>query len=292
MKRLLSLTVLLLILFVGCDFIKTNTTSSETVTKEEILVKFKNNFADVIPEETLLQVAGLRPAPIEGLQQGVILFKTIDGTRQLSFFISNNGKYIIFNPELHNLEGPLENKGVMNQIDLSSSPKYGESTVDAISVIEYSDFQCPACRYAAIEVVSVLKEKYGKRINLYFKHFPLSFHKWADDAAYYTACINTRFGSKNFWKIHDLIFNSQDKIKEESFKEDMVRISEKENLTFPYKECLESYNNEIYKKSVELDLEEAKSLGINSTPTFIIEGYYVKGADLFKIIEAIEKFSE
>ena len=72
----------------------------------------------------------------------------------------------------------------------------------------------------------------------------------------------------------------------------MVRISEKENLTFPYKECLESYNNEIYKKSVELDLEEAKSLGINSTPTFIIEGYYVKGADLFKIIEAIEKFSE
>ena len=39
-------------------------------------------------------------------------------------------------------------------------------------------------------------------------------------------------------------------------------------------------------------LEEAKSLGINSTPTFIIEGYYVKGADLFKIIEAIEKFSE
>ena len=97
MKRLLSLTVLLLILFVGCDFIKTNTTSSETVTKEEILVKFKNNFADVIPEETLLQVAGLRPAPIEGLQQGVILFKTIDGTRQLSFFISNNGKYINYN---------------------------------------------------------------------------------------------------------------------------------------------------------------------------------------------------
>ena len=63
-------------------------------------------------------------------------------------------------------------------------------------------------------------------------------------------------------------------------------------VDFPYKECLESYNNEIYKKSVQSDLDEAIRLGINSTPTFVIEGYLVTGADLFKIIEAIEKFSE
>ena len=292
MKKILSVSIFLLILFLVCDFIKEKTTSAPEITKAEILTKFKKNFADVIPEETLLQVAGLKSSPIDGLQEGVILFKSLEGTRQLSFLISNNGEYIIFNPELYNLEGPITNKGLMNQVDLSSSPKYGSSNPNSINIVEYSDFQCPACGYAAREVVTVLKEKYGERITLHFKHFPLSFHKWADDAAYYTSCINTEFGSNNFWKMHDLIFNSQDQIKESTFKEDVIKLASNANLDFPYKECLESYNNEIYKKSVQSDLDEAIRLGINSTPTFVIEGYLVTGADLFKIIEAIEKFSE
>ena len=94
MKKILSVSIFLLILFLGCDFIKEKTSSAPEITKAEILIKFKKNFADVIPEETLLQVAGLKSSPIDGLQEGVILFKSLEGTRQLSFLISNNIQFV------------------------------------------------------------------------------------------------------------------------------------------------------------------------------------------------------
>ena len=56
--------------------------------------------------------------------------------------------------------------------------------------------------------------------------------------------------------------------------------------------CLQSYNDEKYDKFVLDSISEAKSLGVNSTPTFFVNGYMIKGADLLKIVEAINKFSE
>ena len=180
----------------------------------------------------------------------------------------------------------------MKNIDVSNAPSSGSKDSKSIKIVEYSDFQCPACKFGAIEVIPELKKRYGEQITFYYKHLPLSFHKWADDAAYYTACINNTFGSKKFWVAHDLIFNSQDKIKEESFKEDIARIFNSSNLEFPYKGCLDSYNDSKYVSIVNSDLDESKILGINSTPTFIINGYIVPGTDFSKIVEAIEKFSE
>ena len=62
--------------------------------------------------------------------------------------------------------------------------------------------------------------------------------------------------------------------------------------TQDYSTCLDNYKNKKYLDHVDSNREESKKLGLNSTPSFVINGYIVKGADLVKIIDAIEYFSK
>jgi protein-disulfide isomerase len=295
MRNVFKFGLLLVFLLIGCDYVRDINTNQSNTTKEEVLKKFREHFGDTIPNDALISITPLKASPIKGLQEGSILFKKLDETQQLSFLISNDGNHIVFNPQLYNFSGPSRNKTIMNNVNLSNTPSYGSNNPESIKVIEYSDFQCPACKIATHKIVSKLKEMYSEKITFYYKHFPLSFHKWADDAAYYTTCINNRFGSEKFWVAHDLIFSSQDKIEEQSFKEDIAQFFNDANLDFPYEECLNSYRDNEYVAIVKADLDEARTLGINSTPTFIVNGYMVSGGDgntFLKIVKAIEQSSE
>ena len=295
MRNIFKFSLLLLFLFVGCDYLRDMDTNQSNTTKEEVLKKFKEHFGDTISDDALISITPLKASPVKGLQEGSILFKKLDKTQQLSFLVSNDGNHIIFNPQLYTFSGESRNEAIMDNINLSNTPSYGSNSPESVKIIEYSDFQCPACKVAADNIVSKLKEMYGEKITFYYKHFPLHFHKWADDAAYYTTCINQSFGSEKFWLAHDLIFNSQDKIEEKSFKEEVAQFFNDANLDFAYEECLNSYRDDKYVAIVKADLNEAKVLGINSTPTFIVNGYIVSGGDgnaLLKIVEAIEQSFE
>ena len=208
-------------------------------------------------------------------------------TQQLSFFISNDGRYIIFQPQVYDFSGPTRNPDLMNSINYNGVPSTNDKP-DSIRVVEYSDFQCPACKYGA-DVVARLKSEYGDKVTFYFKHYPLSFHKWADDAAYFTSCINERHGVSNFWKAHDLIFANQEKLSEQSFNENINQIFTTK-VKFDFNSCLNSESK--YSKFVESSIEEGVSLGVRSTPTFIVEGHIIPGADYKKIKDAIDTFIE
>ena len=117
----------------------------------------------------------------------------------------------------------------------------------------------------------------------------MSFHKWADDAAYFTSCINEKHGVTNFWKAHDLIFANQEKLSEQSFNENINQIFTTK-VKFDFNSCLNSESK--YSKFVESSIEEGVSLGVRSTPTFIVEGHIIPGADYKKIKDAIDTFIE
>lgn len=283
--NLFKLTFFLILFLLGCDSFD-NTKEKETVLdKNKILKDFKSKFSSIIPEDSLVTISAIKDSPIEGLKEGVILFKKIDETQQLTFFISNNGKYIIFQPQIYDFSGPIRNPDLMNLINLTDVPSTN-NTVGAIRIVEYSDFQCPACKYGS-NLVKRLQSEYGEKITFYYKHYPLKQHKWADDAAFFTSCVNDTFGQEAFWKSHDLIFDNQDQFNEPSFNEvvDSVFMSE---VKFNYSSCLDRSGK--YKKFVKSSVDEGVGIGIRSTPTFIVEGHIVPGADYKKIKEAIDSF--
>ncbi|MBR9707698.1 MAG: DsbA family protein [Candidatus Diapherotrites archaeon] len=147
-------------------------------------------------------------------------------------------------------------------------PSFGP--VDAkVEIVEFSDFQCPYCAASAV-VVSELKEIYAdKSVRFVYKDFPLPFHEYAMSTAMAAECADEQ---GNFWDFHDLAFANQDRLN----KSGLIEYAGQAGLdTAAFEECLTSQK---YSAEVDADIQEGTSLGVNSTPTFFINGSKFEGA--------------
>lgn len=147
-----------------------------------------------------------------------------------------------------------------------------------VEVVEFSDFQCPFCARAA-DILKEIKKKYGKKVKIAFKQFPLPFHSQAKDAAIAALCANEQ-KTTYFWKMHDAMFADQSKLSIEGLKATAKNIGVD---TKKFNDCLD---NKKYHDQVHEDMEQGKNVGVKSTPTFYVNGQQVTGA------QPIEVFSE
>lgn len=147
-----------------------------------------------------------------------------------------------------------------------------------VTIVEFSDFQCPFCSKGA-KLINELEKKYGKKIKIAFKNFPLPFHNQAKDAAIASLCAKEQ-DAKAFWKIHDIMFADQSKLDAVSLGQAAKKIGIKEK---DFSACLETKK---FQAQVEADMAEGQELGVKSTPTFFVNGQLIAGA------QGIEVFSE
>ena len=148
--------------------------------------------------------------------------------------------------------------------DLANAPVWGNKNAP-VTIVEFSDFQCPYCRLANENIVQKLKKRYGKRkIRVVFKHFPLrSIHPLAQRASEASMCVHEQNAGK-FWKYQDILFENQRKLEDENLKTYAKKVGM--NLK-KFEECLKS---EKYKSVVDAHFEEGEKLGVSSTPTFFV----------------------
>ncbi len=163
------------------------------------------------------------------------------------------------------------------QVDVGNSPVMGGESAK-VTIVEFSDFQCPFCSRAA-KTVSELKKKYGNKIKVAFKHFPLPMHSNAGPTSEASMCVHEQ-GKDKFWKFHDLAFAAQDKLDAENLTK-LAKQAGADEAKF--KECFESKKFSDFVKS---DLSYGEKLGVRSTPTFFVNGQLLSGA------LPIEQFSE
>ncbi len=145
-------------------------------------------------------------------------------------------------------------------------------------LIEYSDFQCPACKNAhnvlrTIEASGSADFEITKKVTFVYRHFPLSqIHDKANVAAYAAEAA----GKQNkFWEMTDLLFDNQQTWKESNNpqQEDFVNYAKKLKLDVDqFKKDIDS--SEVKNKVAE-DLKDADQMGISSTPTFFLNGQKV-----------------
>lgn len=141
-----------------------------------------------------------------------------------------------------------------------------------ITLIEYSDFECPFCS-KGYDTVTQLLEKYKGKIQFVYKHLPLSFHQHAMPAAQYYEAIRLQ-SSKKAIQFHDKIFANFSKVRtgEKFFKAIAKEIGA--NM----KKLEADLDSGVVKKRIQEDLDEAKKFGFQGTPGFLINGVPVKGA--------------
>jgi protein-disulfide isomerase len=151
-----------------------------------------------------------------------------------------------------------------------------------ITIVEFSDFQCPFCKKAADTVDEVVK-KYGNKVRVVFKHYPLPFHKFAKKASEAAMCAGEQ-NANNFWKMHDKMFNNQDALEVSGLKKmaGELKLDQKK-----FDECLDSAK---FASNVEADMNHGQELGVKSTPTFFINGKLLSGAQpLEEFVDLIEE---
>lgn len=155
-----------------------------------------------------------------------------------------------------------------------NAPSLGSKQA-TITVVEFSDFQCPFCRSSQDTIKQVLRS-YQKEIRLIFLHLPLEIHSEAFSAAQAAFCA----GQQNaFWTFHDALFASED-----FSTEALNKIASGLHLNMPvFADCIKS---EAARNAILRDLNEAQRLGINSTPTFLINGRVFRGALSFQDFKA------
>lgn len=212
----------------------------------------------------------------------------VKGILHLEKLVSN---YTRSNPVEFYLKRP---RASQIDFDFEGVASYGDPNAK-VTVVEFSDFQCPYCGTAARDVVAKIKQKYGKRVRVVFKHFPLEqIHPDAKAAHMASMCVHEQDTNKEqspkFWKFHDIIFANQENIG----ADDLNGYAKQAGVDIKkYEECVAENR---YQKNVERDLAEARKIGVNSTPTFYINSQPILGArsidDFAEIIDEEMKMSK
>ena len=165
----------------------------------------------------------------------------------------------------------------VSELDDGVSPAKG-SAKPLITIVEFSDFECPFCS-AVQATLKQIMQTYGKEVRLVFKHMPLEGHQNSLPAARAAYCAAEQ---DRFWQFHDALFASHE-LSPALFDE----IAADLGLGVPkFQACLSSENS---RTAIIKDIETARLLRIERTPSFIVNGQLVKGAlslvDFQKIIE-------
>jgi len=148
-----------------------------------------------------------------------------------------------------------------------------------ITIVEFSDYECPYCRQWHSEVYSQLIDTYGDQIRFVYRDFPLeSIHANAKPAAEAANCANEQ---GVFWDYHDKLFSMELGLSPEAYQEYASQLGMDEEA---FQECIASRR---YQQEVQSDFDFAANLGVRSTPTFFINGIAVVGAQPFEIFQQV-----
>jgi protein-disulfide isomerase len=142
-----------------------------------------------------------------------------------------------------------------------------------ITLVEFSDFQCPYCS-RGFQTVKEVMAAYPGKIRFVFKHLPLDFHPMAMPAAKYFEAIARQSGDMAY-KFHDAVFTNQGDLggKKEAFLKDMAK-----KVGADLKKLAKDLDDPKLMERITADMEEAKSFEMSGTPGFLINGVSLRGA--------------
>jgi len=149
-----------------------------------------------------------------------------------------------------------------------------------VTIIEFSDFECPFCAKFYSETMGQIKTEYidtGK-VKLVYRDFPLSFHANAQKAAEASECADDQ---KKFWEMHDLLFEKGVVGGVTTFKQYAVDLGLD---TDKFNKCLDSGEKAT---EVQNDMKDGQSYGISGTPGFLVNGVRIVGAQPFSAFKAV-----
>lgn len=205
----------------------------------------------------------------------LLVFHFVSPSRSIALYLSPDQRFLT--PELLDTESDRllggRHSEIRTQTDLLRDPSPMEGTKDApVTVVEFSDFQCPLCRRLS-EFISDLGSDRDK-VRIVFKQFPLPNHTWARRAALASICANFQ-GNKMFWSLQEFFFNHQDDITADNLEAKIAVFRKQNGLNE------DAFHNCMIGKDAEgillRDETLARRYRVDGTPIVFINGIRTTG---------------
>lgn len=222
-------------------------------------------------------------SPYKGLFR-LVVHLTMGPTRiDKVYYVSSDGTEVLAGAIWELSQSPFQE--TLSHLP-ASGPSFGPADAK-VTIVIFSDFQCPYCRELAKTVRDNVSKNYPKDVRVVFENFPIeSIHPWAHAAAEAAACIADQ-KVESFWEFHDWIFQHQGEISAINLKEKALAFAKDQSLdTAKLSTCIDTHS-EAHR--VDEDIAAGRALQIQQTPTSFVNGRLLPGAVSWETLNTVIK---
>ena len=220
-----------------------------------------------------VSIAVPKETGVEGILEVSIHVIIGESKEDAKFYVSKDGKFLFRGDMSDMTKDPLAEARSLMQ--LKDAPSAGDANAP-VTLVEYSDFECPVCK-SLHDALRALLPKYAGKVRVIFKDFPIEqIHPWARTAAIAGRCSYQQ-DPKAFWKMYDLIYDNQEIISAANAWTKMTDYAERSGLNAEtFKTCMAGAEAGA---AVDASRTNGLQVEVNSTPTVFVNGRRMVGAD-------------
>jgi len=213
-----------------------------------------------------------------------------DGTHSntLPFFVTDDKKFMTLSSEIYALNTDPR-KEALRTISLKDQPTQGSASAP-VTIVEYADLECPSCARLHQYLETEFMPKYGSKVRVVFKEFPLPMHEWSRYGAIANECAYQIDPSK-FVPYRTLIFQHQadvDAVQANSSQVRELLLGYGEQAGLDRGKLGVCYDSQASKARVDEGHHEGEELGVNQTPTVYINGRVFPGPPPEIFVQAVQ----
>jgi protein-disulfide isomerase len=262
----------------------------EGIVRDRVLLAEAQKHKITVEELIAIRVDGAVPQPADAeivqfynAHKADLEGSLADNASAIRDYLRNDQRQPVFDDFVTHLKNDYGVKTFLEPeravIAIAGRPSKGP--VDApVTIVEFSDFECPFCR-ALFPTLQRVEQEYKDKVRIVYLQFPLvSMHTRAKKAAVASLCA---YEQNKFWQLHDAMFNDQGKLAVDDLKQKASKLSLDMKA---FNSCLES---DKYLGEIQSDVAEGVRVGVSGTPAMFINGRLLVGAqpyaDIQKVIE-------
>jgi protein-disulfide isomerase len=256
---------------------------NQAVAREKIIPYVREHFH--IPDSSKITMTDLRESIYPDYLETTVTVDDGKGQHSQPFYISRNMRYLVLEGSLFNLGGDSR-ETVLRLISLQDQSAQGPANAP-VTLVEYSDLECPICANLQEELETVIVPKYGTKLRVVFKEFPLvTIHEWALTGAIAAQCIYQINPSK-YVAFRTAVYKNQESFNSQPARALLLNLGTEAGVDeTKLAACIDSRDS---LSRVEANMNEGDALGVGQTPTSFINGRVLVGAppaaEFYKVID-------
>ena len=232
------------------------------------------------------KVVSIRPAEAQGIAEVMVVVSNAQGQQNSRLYVTSDGKHALIGDIIPFGTHPFDTarEELAKKAD---GPSRGP--VDAaVTVVEFSDLQCPHCKDAQPTVDKLMAEE--KNARLVFENFPLPSHDWAAKAAAYADCIG-QSSNDSFWKFLKGVYDAQKEITAANADEKLTALADQTGVKGADTAACAAKPETVGR--VQRSVALGASLEVNGTPTLFINGRKISnvGGLPYEVLKGLTEFA-